>query len=198
MKKTILLFCFIFCLSCSDRKADSNPVTAEQQAEQQKAADSPFNPALRKAIDEFIDLVENKGNGVKWDDDTEEKIKWEEVKVYYILSYKERGVPALTLRSDYWYDEPQYYYIDGDHLILYSNLWDENNYLSGMIDVSKMTEFRDSIPGFDRFPEMWENYSLPCRTFEIVSPDSLRTMSTGLGLIGNKKTAPRITPDENL
>lgn len=191
MKKTILLFCFIFCISCSERKADSNTVTAEQQ----KAADSPFNPTLRKAIGEFIDLVENKCVGVKWGEsdpngDLLERIKWEEVKVYWLHSYDDKGVPELTLRSDYWYTETQYYYIDGDHLIL---LWDENNYLSGMIDVSKMTEFRDSIPGFDRRPEMWENYSLPGRIFEIVSPDSLRTMDTYL--TGIKRTAPRITPE---
>ena len=198
MRKIIILFCFIFCISCSERKADSNKVVAEQQ----KAAESPFNPALRKAINEFIDVVENKCVGVKWKEvtwekETWERIKWEEVKVYWLHSYDNKGVPALSLRSDYWYfDWPQYYYIDGDHLILYSNLWDENNYLSGMIDVSKMTEFRDSIPGFNRYPEIWEEHNLPVRTFEIVSPDSLRTMHTEL--TGFKKRAPRITPDENL
>ena len=178
MKKTILLFCFIFCISCSERKADSSQIAAEQQ----KAADSPFNPTLRKAIGEFIDYVESKNKRAG--------------KVYLIGTHPGENKPILTLRNSSWgyNDRPQYYYIDGDRLILYRRT--DTDYLSGMINVSKMTEFRDSIPGFDIYSGIGEEYDRLGRDFRIISPDSLHIIYTGPWVL--KTTAPKITPDENL
>lgn len=134
-----------------------------------KKVEQIFSPVLEKNIINFINYV----HSTKPDRIDLPK------KIYIIYSYFENGKCYIDLNSDYYYDKTYingYTFLNDELIVFYSY---QDSCIAPFLQIDKLTQFRDSITGYEDVAKIDMHYELPKRVFRVINSDSLETIYTG-------------------